>query len=178
MLRNEIREQDTWDLTLLFKGQEEWEAAYRKAEEGAKAFAPLMEHMIDSAEALYDTCKALVALSEEVDRIYTYAHLRFSEDTTNNDARQLMGMAQNLLTAFSETIAPFDTILLELDDEQLAGFFRALPALESEYGIMLRNMFRYKPHTLSKAEEQLMAAFSKERATAEDTYATLTDSDL
>ncbi|MBQ4464813.1 MAG: oligoendopeptidase F [Oscillospiraceae bacterium] len=178
MLRNEIETKDTWDLTPLFADTAAWEAAYQNAEKAIKAFPPTMEKMLDSAQDLYAACKSLVECSEQIDRVYTYSHLRFSEDTTNNEARQLMGRSQNLLTVFSETIAPFDTILLTLEQEQLDGFFKDLPALEQEYGIMLRNMFRYKPHTLTKAEEQLMAAFSKERATAEETYESLTSSDL
>ena len=178
MNRNEIREQDTWDLTLLFKTAAEWEQTRAAAEEELHAFPPVMEHMLDSAQALYDCCKELTALSEQIDRVYTYAHLKFSEDTANNESRTLMGKAENLLTAFSESISPFDTILLTLEDGQLEDFFRELPALEQEFGIMLRNTFRYKPHTLTKAEEQLMAAFSKERATAENTCETLTASDL
>lgn len=178
MLRNEINEQDTWDLTLLFADTAAWEEAFHTAEEGIRKFPACMEQMLSSAQALYDTCKTLVALSEQIDRVYTYCHLRFSEDTSNNDARQLMGRAQNLLTVFSEAIAPFDTTLLTLEETQLAAFFEELPELASEYGIMLRNVFRYKPHTLSKSEEQLMAAFTRERATAEETYQALTDSDL
>lgn len=178
MLRHEINEQDKWDLSLLFADTAAWEEAYQAADAGIKAFPALMEQMLTSAQALYDTCKTLVERSEQIGRVYTYCHLRFSEDTSDNDARQLMGRAQNLLTAFSETTAPFDTILLELSESELAAFFRECPALESDFGIMLRNVFRYKPHTLSKAEEQLMAAFTKERATAEETYQTLTDSDL
>jgi oligoendopeptidase F len=178
MNRNEIREQDTWDLTLLFKSAEDWEKTRSSAESGAKRLPEIMEHMLDSAQALCDCCRALTELSEQTDRVYTYAHLKFSEDTANNDARILMGKAENLLTLYSETVSPFDTILLTLEEAQLEAFFRDCPALEQEFGIMLRNSFRYKPHTLTKAEEQLLAAFSKERATAENTYETLTSSDL
>lgn len=178
MLRNEINEQDKWDLTTLFPNFEKWEASFHAAQEEISSFAPMMEHMLDSAQALYNTCDALVKLSEQINRVYTYSHLRFSEDTTSNEARQLMGKAQNLLTEFSETIAPFDTILLSLEESQLEAFFKEFPQLDSEFGIMLRETFRFKPHTLSKEEELLMAAFSKERSTAEDTYETFTSTDL
>ena len=178
MNRNEQAVQDTWDLSLLFKNAAEWEQALLAAAEQTTAFPPVIEGMLDSAQALYDCCKHLTELSEQIDRVYTYAHLRFSEDTTNNEARTFMGKAEGLLTTFSETVAPFDTILLTLKPEQLDAFFRELPALEQEYGIMLRNTFRYQPHTLSREEEQLLAAFSKERATAESAYESLTSSDL
>ena len=178
MTRNEINEQDKWDLTLLFPDIPAWEAAYSAAERALAELPPKMEHMLDSADALYDAVKSLYGAAERIERVYTYAHLRFSEDTTSNEARQLMGKSQNLVTAFSETTSPFDTILLSMEEAQLDSFFAEKPELDKEYGILLRNTFRYKPHTLSKAEEQLLAAFSKERSTAEDTYETFTSSDL
>lgn len=178
MLRNEIAEQDKWDLTPVFADTAAWNTAYQEAEQQTADFPALLTGMTGSADALYQTAQALTALSTQIERIYTYAHLRFSEDTSNDEARQLMGRAQNLLTAFSAVAAPFETTLLTLEEDTLAAYLREHAALEQEYGILLRNIFRSKPHTLSEAEELLLAAFVKERATAEDTYETLTSSDL
>ncbi|MCR4644969.1 MAG: oligoendopeptidase F [Oscillospiraceae bacterium] len=178
MLRNEIAEQDKWDLTTIFADTAAWDAAYAKAEAAVQALPEVLAHMIDSAGALYTATKTLYDLGEEIDRLYTYAHLRFSEDTTNNEARTLMGKVQNLFTVFSGAAASFDPTLLTLEQTQLDSFFQSCPALDQEYGILLRNAFRYKPHTLSETEEKLLAAFQKQRATAEETYESLTSSDL
>ncbi len=178
MRRSEIAEKDTWDLTPIFQTTDDWNAAYAEAEKAVKAFPACMEEMLTSPEALYRTMQTMTALTEKVDVLYTYAHLCFSGDTTDNTARQLMGRAQNLLTAYSEAAAPFDTRLMQLSDEQLAEWMQTYPQLETDYGVILRETFRYKPHTLSASEEQLMASFSKERATAEEAYESLTSSDL
>ncbi|MBR3630548.1 MAG: oligoendopeptidase F [Oscillospiraceae bacterium] len=179
MLRNEIAEQDKWDLTPVYPDVDAWNAAYQQAEQDIQALPEVLAKMTDSAEALYAAAKMLTKVgTEEVERLYTYAHLRYSEDTTNNEARQLMGRVQNLATAYSSASAPFDPTLLTLSAEQLEAFFKACPALEEEYGILLRDQFRYKPYVLSEPEEKLLAAFRKERETAEETYETLTSSDL
>lgn len=177
MLRNEIAEKDTWDLTTIYPDTEAWNTAVAEAEAGIAAVAPFRETMLLSAQNLYEAAKAVIDLSQLVERIYTYAHLSFSADTTDNNARQLMGRAQNLLTAYSEVTAFFDTTLLELAPETLEAFLAEHEGLRA-YEILLRDMFRYKPHTLSAAEELLLAAFQKERETASEAYESLTSSDL
>jgi len=167
-----------WDLTPIYQTVSDWENAYQETETNVKAFPPIMETMTDSAENLYNACKHLTLLSADVEKLYTYAHLRYSENTKNNESRQLMGKAQNLLTEFSGAVAPFDTIILKMDETQFSSYLKDFPALETEYGIMLKNVFRYKPHTLTETEEKLIASFSKQMATAEDTYETLTTSDM
>ncbi len=177
MNRNEIKEQDKWDLTPVFPDAAAWEEAFRNAEAALKKFPALEETMLQSAETLWQTVKTIIESGEEVTRVYTYAHLRYSEDTRNPDAKKFMGQAQNLITAYSEATAFFDTALLELDPAQLETFLNQHDGLK-EYEILLRNAYRYKPHTLSKQEEKLLAAFQKERETASDTYETLTSADL
>ena len=167
-----------WDLTPIYQTVSDWENAYQETETNVKAFPPIMETMTDSAENLYNACKHLTLLSADVEKLYTYAHLRYSENTKNNESRQLMGKAQNLSTAFYGAVAPFETIVLKMDETQFSSYLKDFPTLETEYGIMLKNVFRYKPHTLTEVEEKLIASFSKQMGTAEDTYETLTTSDM
>ena len=178
MNRNEIAVQDTWDLTPVYENTAAWEAALAEASEKIRTLPRLIAAMTASAQALYAAVRTVSDTGLLAERLYTYAHLRYSTDTSDNEARTIMGRAQNLLTDYGEAAAPFDTLLLTLEEAQLAAFFRELPALEEEYGILLRNTFRYKPHTLSGAEEQLLAAYQKVTGTAEDTYETFTSSDM
>ena len=177
MLRNEINIQDTWDLSSIYSSSEDWELHLQSAHKQLGIFPELEKNMLHSAEDLYQTIKKIFEIGEQVNRIYTYASLKYSEDTTNQDAKRLLGKAQNLLTAYSEATAFFDTTLLELQPEVLEAFLKEHTGLQ-EYEILLRDLYRYKSHTLSKSEEKLLALFQKERETASDVYQTLTDSDL
>ncbi len=177
MERNKIEEKYKWNLSSVYPSAEDWKQAFKNTENQLAVFPELEKHMLDSAENLYQTVRQITETGEQVNRVYTYAHLKYSEDTTNPESKKFMGQAQNLLTAFSEAIAFFDTDLLLLSPEQLDAFLNAHDGLK-EYEIALRNAFRWKPHTLSKPEEKLLAAFHKERETASDTYETLTSADL
>ncbi len=177
MKRNEIEEKDKWDLSTIFADVQEWQEAWQKAESAFSVFPELEQNMLKSADDLYQTVTKITEIGEQVNRVYTYAHLKYSEDTTNPEAKKLMGQAQNLLTAFSEAIAFFDSDLLTLPPEQLDIFLNENENLR-EYEVLLRDLFRYHPHRLSKAEEKLLAAFQKERETASDVYETFTSADL
>ncbi len=177
MKRNEIEEKNKWDLSTIFPDVQAWQNAYQKAENAFSVFPELEQNMLNTAETLYQTVRQITEIGEQVNRVYTYAHLKYSEDTTNPEAKKLMGQAQNLLTAYSESTAFFDTDLLTLAPERLETFLNEHDGLK-EYEIALRNAYRWQPHTLSKAEEKLLAAFQKERETASDVYETFTSADL
>lgn len=177
MKRNQVKEIDKWDLSLLFKGDSDWENALRSAQSAVSALPSLKDTMTSSADELYRTVRTIVEVGEQINRIYTYANLRYSEDTSDNTARRLIGQAQNILNDFSEAASFFDTTLLTLSNDDFERFLSESEGLR-EYEITLRETFRYKPHRLSLSEEKLLAAFGKERETAENTYQTLTDSDL
>ena len=177
MLRNEINEQDKWDLSSIYKSIQDWEQAFQATQEQLVIFSELEKNMLNTPEDLYQTVKAIFEIGEQVNRVYTFASLKYSEDTTNSESKRFIGQAQNLLTAYSETTAFFDTTLLELQPEKLENFLQTHSGLQ-EYEILLRNIYRYQPHTLSKSEEKLLAMFQKERETASDVYQTLTDSDM
>lgn len=177
MKRNQVNEKDKWDLTLLFADDSDWKNALDTAQSAVSDLPALRDTMTSSADELCRTVRTIVEVGEQINRVYTYANLRYSEDTSDNNARRLIGQAQNLLTAFSEASSFFDTTLLTLSDADFERFLTESDELR-EYEITLRETFRYKPHRLSLSEEKLMAAFGKERETAENTYQTLTDSDL
>lgn len=177
MKRNQVNEKDKWDLTLLFADDSDWKNALDTAQSAVSDLPALRDTMTSSSDELCRTVRTIVEVGEQINRVYTYANLRYSEDTSDNNARRLIGQAQNLLTAFSEASSFFDTTLLTLSDADFERFLTESDELR-EYEITLRETFRYKPHRLSLSEEKLMAAFGKERETAENTYQTLTDSDL
>ena len=177
MKRNEIDQKDKWDLSTVYPDADSWKQAFLTTKQQLSVFPELEKNMLDSAENLYQTTRQIIETGEQVNRVYTYAHLKYSEDTTNPDSKKLMGEAQNLLTAYSEATAFFNTDLLRLTPDQLEAFLNQHEQLR-EYEILLLETCRWQPHILSKPEEKLLSAFHKERETASDTYETLTSADL
>ena len=146
MLREELNEKDTWDLTTIFANNEEFEKAFNNANIEIENIKKYENTMINSSDELYQTTKTIYETGEKIDRIYTYANLKYSEDTSNNDSQTLMGRAQELYKKFSEATVFYDTKLISLDEETFEKYISENKNLK-EYEIVLRNAYKYKSDT-------------------------------
>ena len=177
MLRSEINEKDTWDLSTIFKNIAEFNKEYKLVEEEINNISSMENEMLKSSQNLYQVVKTIYELGERLDRLYTYASLKQSEDTSNNESQELMGRAQELYKKFSEQTVFFKTKIISLDENTFFKYIDENDELKA-YEICLKNIYKYKKHTLSDKEEKLLAAFQKERGTASDIFETFTGSDL
>lgn len=177
MLRSEINEKDTWDLSTIFKNIAEFNKEYKLVEEEINNISSMENEMLKSSQNLYQVVKTIYELGERLDRLYTYASLKQSEDTSNNESQELMGRAQELYKKFSEQTVFFKTKIISLDENTFFKYIDENDELKA-YEICLKYIYKYKKHTLSDKEEKLLAAFQKERGTASDIFETFTGSDL
>ena len=87
--------------------------------------------------------------------VFAYARMRRDEDNRVAANQALTARAQALITKV-ETAASFLTPeLLSLPAEYIASVSEK-PAF-AEFAVMLREVERQRPHTLSKAEERIVA---------------------
>ena len=165
--RDQIPQEDTWALEDLYPSDESWEQALsaltaRQAE--AAAFAGKLG---ESGETL---C-AFLHLVEDVDGqselLANYAMRKADQDTRNATYQAMVGKLMGVLTAVGAAFSFATPEIMAIPEEALEGFYKAAPALE-RYRRYLNNERRRKAHTLSAAEERLLAA-AGEMANAPDT---------
>ena len=154
--RKDVDPKYKWDLSVIYKDEEAFFADYASCEKLIKDFAKHEKTMLASAEGLYNTLKAMTDIEAVIEKLWQYASLNFSVDTTNNAYQALDAKVRNLAVnagTVSWFVSPY---LLRLDRETLDGWFAELPALESFRRMIEKNM-RYKEHTLSDECEILMS---------------------
>ena len=165
--RDQIPQEDTWALEDLYPSDESWEQALsaltaRQAE--AAAFAGKLG---ESGETL---C-AFLHLVEDVDGqselLANYAMRKADQDTRNATYQAMVGKLMGVLTAVSAAFSFSTPEIMAIPEEALEGFYKAAPGLE-RYRRYLNNERRRREHTLSAAEERLLAA-AGEMANAPDT---------
>ena len=165
--RDQIPQEDTWALEDLYPSDESWEQALsaltaRQAE--AAAFAGKLG---ESGETL---C-AFLHLVEEVDGqselLANYAMRKADQDTRNATYQAMVGKLMGVLTAVGAAFSFSTPEIMAIPEEALEGFYKAAPGLE-RYRRYLNNERRRREHTLSAAEERLLAA-AGEMANAPDT---------
>ena len=81
-----------------------------------------------------------------------YGHLWFAEDTQNQDALAFRGRTEKLLTEIQNRTLFFTLWWKGLDDETA----RRLLAVSGDNTYYLESLRRFKPHTLSEAEEKII----------------------
>ena len=175
--RDQIPQEDTWALEDLYPSDESWEQALsaltaRQAE--AAAFAGKLG---ESGETL---C-AFLHLVEDVDGqselLANYAMRKADQDTRNATYQAMVGKLMGVLTAVSAAFSFATPEIMAIPEEALEGFYKAAPGLE-RYRRYLNNERRRREHTLSAAEERLLAAAGEMANAPETVFGAFLNADM
>lgn len=173
--RSELDPAFQWDLSSLFGSDEEWENALKKLDDEIPAVAAYQGKLTDA-----ENIRSYMDRSTQLDRLlsdlFCYANLRRSEDTRGEAAQSMYARVYGkYVTAVSETAFAVPEIL-SLSSEQLEEIGKA-DCLEP-YRFQMEKLIRRKEHTLSAAEEQLLARFGEVFAAPGEIADNLQDADL
>src|SRR5699024_4544652 len=82
--RREVPEDRTWKLEDIFATDDSWEEELSKLKKDIPEITSFKGKLAESAETLYQVLKLQDDLSERLGKLYTYAHMRYDQDTTNS----------------------------------------------------------------------------------------------
>jgi len=154
--RSEIEEKYKWDLTVLYKNEEEFYLDFKKTEELIESFKGYEKTMLDSASELYAALQAMTDIENAINKLWLYASLSFSTDTSNNAHQALTGKVRSLAVSAGTASWFVSPYILRLDEEKIEEWYREYPKL-TEYRRTIYKTLRGKPYTLSDECEQLMS---------------------
>ena len=174
--RDQIPAEDTWNLALLYPNDEAWQGDFAEVQSQWPAISRFHGRVGQSAQTVREVLEFEKALNLKIERLYHYAMLRVSEDSSNAENLNREGVLQNLLTKIGEASAFIAPELQALDDATF-GAYLADPLLEA-WQIPLRKLRRLKPHTLSAGEERLMALSGSALHGHSETFSQLTNVDM
>ena len=174
--REEIPEEDKWAIEDLYATDAAWEEDLKTVADDREYLASFAGKLADPRH-LYDYLHRSEELNTKADRLGNYCMRKADEDTRNATYQAMQGRFMSVFVALGAATS-FDTPeIMAISDEDMDRFYREYPALE-RYRRYLTNLRRLKAHTLSAAEEKLLAA-AGEMADAPDTiYGAFADADL
>ena len=175
--RKDIPAKYKWDLSVIYADDAAFNADYAKAEKLIKEFPKHEKTMTKSAQGLYDVLKAECDVELIIEKLWSYASLNFSVDSSNNAYQALNGRVRALAVQAGAASWFVSPRLLSLDTEVVEGWFRELPALET-FRRTVDGVMRMKPHMLSDECEQLMSRLQDGFGTHDDIRSIFADSDL
>ena len=173
--RSALDPKDQWDLTRMYKSDAAWEEAF--AELDAKATVlPTYEGKLNDAQTIHDFLDAETALIRYLSNLYCYASLRRSEDTRADVAQSMYSRIMAKYVQIGAELSFAEPELLALPEAQLTAIV-ADPAL-ADYRFSLQDMLRRKAHTLTAAEEKLMAGMGEIASAPSEIADNLQDADM
>lgn len=153
--RSEISQGDRWDLTPLFNDDAAWESFYSELEKEIEVYESYKGRLKDSVAFLKEAIEFHLSVSQRVEKLYTYAHLKSDEDKANQHYLGCYQKAVSLYTRTSERASFLVPEIQAIPDEAM-GVFLSDDSMR-EYRFYFKKILRYKPHTLSEKIEQILA---------------------
>ena len=176
ILRKNVKKEDTWNLSLLYKNDSEFESDFKKMEKFSKEAKEFKGNLSKSAKELKNILDSIMKASIILEKLGSYAFLKQTEDLTNNDSNIKMARFSKLSSELSANLSYFEPELMGIEDKKMNDFLKD-DALK-EYLIYLKRILKYKPHTLSEKEERILALQGELSSTASNVFDTLNDADL
>ena len=175
-LRTEVPESDKWDLTPLYTNDAGWEEDFAKLQKSYEEVAGFRGRLGESAAGLAKCLEFEKGIDLLVDQLNQYAALCVSGDSSNAEALSREARLDSLLVRVGEAFSFISPEIQEIPDEKFEAFL-ANPTL-ADWTIPLRKLRRRKKHTLSAAEERLLALGSSAVRGHSETFSQLTNVDM
>ena len=174
--RSKIDAKYRWRLEDIYESDAKWEEEFKAAKELTAAFPAYAGTLEQGADAIYAALKGQSALGLLLERLYTYAHMRRDEDNGDVFYQGLTDRAMQLITEAEAAGAFLVPELLSLPAGVLADC--AKEPRFSAYRFTLEDLERRRPHTLSAAEEKLLAMAQDPLGGPDNIFTMLSDVDL
>ncbi|KRM31089.1 oligoendopeptidase F [Agrilactobacillus composti DSM 18527 = JCM 14202] len=174
--RSEVPEALTWDLTKIFKTDADFEAEFKAVQARNAQITAVAGTLGQSAASLYTGITKILALFQDLEKVYVYASLKNDQDTQNAKYQGYQAQVTSLATAVSTNVAFLDPEILAIPEATLTQYL-ADPKLKL-YHHFIASITANKAHVLDPKSEALIAAAGDAFNTASTTFSVLNNSDL
>lgn len=174
--RNDVKPEDTWNLSSLYKTSDEWEADLLKIANLALEVEKSKGSIVADAQAMLTSLKLYSSLQQVSEKAGTYAFLLTATDASNSEYQDKQGRYMMAASAAEEKTSFFIPEIQSLSNDEFQT--RTRNPEYTEFSVFLAKLFRLKPYILSEKEERLFALQIESNQTAQKTFSMLTNVDI
>ena len=175
--RSEIAREDTWAIEDLYTSDAAWEAELATLEEDKIKLEGFAGRLAESGETLCTYLLFTEELDEKISRLANYCMRMADVDTRDATYQAMSGKFMSVYVSLSAAQSFETPEIMAIPEETLENFYAAYPVLE-RFRRYLSNERRRKEHTLSPAEEKLLAATGEMSSAPGDIYGMFADADI
>ncbi|MFL6244920.1 MAG: oligoendopeptidase F [Thermoanaerobaculia bacterium] len=175
--RSSIPDQYKWNLADIYASDNAWKAAKEDFVAKMEKVGSYKGTIAESPAKMLAATEAITNLNKEYSRLFVYAAMNSDTDTRNSTYQAMKQEMAQLGSTFAAATAWLQPEILKLDAATIDRFLAAEPKLKP-YRFFLQDLQRKKAHTLSEAEEKLIADASLMSPAASDIYGIFVNSDF
>ena len=166
-----------WDLTKLFKTDEEFDKSIDKVNELLEEIVKYKGRIFESSATLLEFLKLDTEIDMLTEKIYIYAYLGYYDNMSDENFLQKKEKANNIMNNSSSVRSFVTPEILSKDYEEVQKLLSENKELE-KYKFTFEKIFRRKAHTLSEQEELLLSNVSETFSTSRDAFNALNNVDI
>lgn len=175
--RSEVAKENTWATEDIYPTDAAWEKEFEETAAYPENLAGYAGRIGKSSAALLDYLKFNDESSLVIERLFHYAGLKSDEDTGNSLYQEMDGRIMSRYTQIAAADAFSTPEIISIPDGDMERFYKEQPGLEL-YRRMLDRIRAGKAHTLSDAEEKLLASAADFAGASSNTGSYFRNADL
>lgn len=175
--RNEVEVKDQWDLEDMYPNMEAVEKDIENLKKYNEELVAYKGKIMSSAESLYQFYELYITYDKVLANLYVYSHMVADQDTTDPQNQALKMKIDKLVEDLGTNLAFVNPEMLAVDYSQVLEMLKEYPPLE-KYRFDLEKTFRYKDHTLSSIEEEVISKASNAMGVSDEAYYNLGNADI
>ena len=175
--RKDIPQKDTWALEDLYATDADWEKALARMQARMPELSEFEGKLAQNGQTLCAFLALLEELDTQAESLGNYAVRRGDQDTRDANYQAMNGKFISAVTELSAGLSFATPEIMDIPEESLESFYADCPRLE-RYRRYLTDQRRKKAHTLSAAEERLLAAAAEMAGAPDSIYSSLLNADL
>ncbi|MDD6422937.1 MAG: oligoendopeptidase F [Intestinibaculum porci] len=156
--RKDMDPQYMWDLSTLYKNDEEWSQAVTEIEERITKISKY-QGKLNNAKTIRAFLDEDTQLGRLLSNYFCYASLRNCEDTRQSAGQAMEAKAYAVYTKYAQATSFAQPEILSLDEETLKAIVKDKQL--APYAFYMQKLLDEKPHVLSAKEEALLASFTE-----------------
>lgn len=175
--RAEIAVEHTWDLDVIFKSVEDWETAVKNMPAHIEALQSFKGRLHEGPDTLLDYLQTTEKVFSQVGKIFVFASLSYSVETSNQEIAGRMGQARALFGQVGAANAFGQPELIEIGFETLNTWMDENEAL-AQFRHSIDQLQKQQKYVRSAEVEQVLGMVQDAFSTASATHGILANTDF
>jgi oligoendopeptidase F len=175
--REQIPEQDCWNLADLFDSVQDWQRDKKRLEQEIAFLQTFKGKLGQSAGSLYQALDYYFNLDKKLMRLYAYAGMLSDQDTRQSEPLAMKQEMEQLQTKLNSISSFLEAEIVRIPANVISSFLVEDKNLQT-YRQYLDDSVRRKPHILNEQEEKLIAEAGLMSGTAQEVFNIFSNAEL